>query len=61
MNSATLRAWLVLRGVRGLGDATVCQLVRAFGSPEAVRAATREALMSVGGVGGLLAERIQRG
>ncbi len=61
MNSATLRAWLVLRAVRGLGDATVCQLVRAFGSPEAVRAATREALMSVGGVGGLLAERIQRG
>ncbi|MFQ5930927.1 MAG: DNA-processing protein DprA [Nitrospiraceae bacterium] len=61
MNSATLRAWLVLRAVRGIGDATVCQLVRAFGSPEAVRAATREALMSVGGVGGLLAERIQRG
>lgn len=61
MNSASLRTWLALRAVRGLGDAAVCQLVRAFGSPEAVRAATRDALMSVGGVGGLLAERIQRG
>ncbi|MGH7164118.1 MAG: DNA-processing protein DprA [Nitrospiraceae bacterium] len=61
MNAASLRAWLALCGMRELGDATVCCLVQAFGSPEAVRAASTEALMASGSLSAELAKAIQAG
>jgi len=59
MNTASLRAWLALRAVRDLRDAAVCRLVQAFGSPEAVRAASTEALMASGGLSLGVAKAIQ--
>lgn len=47
-SGASLRAWLRLRAVRGLSDATLCRLVQAFGSPEQVLEASPEALMTTG-------------
>lgn len=61
MNTASLRAWLALCAVRGLGDADVCRLVRALGSPEAVLAASTEELARVGALNEPLARAVRRG
>ncbi len=61
MNSASLRPWLALREVRGVGDATLCRLVQAFGTPEAVLSATVAALREVGGLSASQADLIRRG
>ena len=61
LNTAWLRTWFVLRAVKGLGDATVCRLVQAFGSPEAVLAASADDLLTLGGLSSSLAQAIQRG
>ncbi len=61
MNAGSLRAWLALCGVRELRDATVCRLVQAFGSPEAVRAASREALMAAGSLSVEVAKAVLAG
>jgi len=61
LNTASLRTWFVLRAVRGLGDATVCRLVQAFGSPEAVLAASPDELRNLGVLSNPLAQAVQRG
>lgn len=61
MSAASRRAWLALRAVRGLDDATTCRLVQTFGSPEGVQAASRDSLMASGGITAPLAQAIQRG
>src|SRR5438094_857711 len=61
LNTASLRTWFVLRAVRGLGDATICRLVQAFGSPEAVLAASSVELKNLGGLSSSLAQAVQRG
>ena len=61
LNTASLRTWFVLRAVRGLGDATVCRLVQAFGSPEAVLAVSADDLRNLGGLSNSLAQAVQRG
>ncbi len=60
MNRASLRPWLVLRAVRGLGDATFCRLVQAFGAPEAVLQAGVTALREVGGLSPSQAGMVRR-
>ncbi len=61
MNAASLRSWMALCGTRDLHDVTICRLVQAFGSPEAVRAASTEALMASGNVSVDLAKAIHVG
>ncbi len=61
VSTASLRSWLALRTIRGLGDATVCRLVQAFGSPEAVLAASTDTLIASGNVNASLAQALQRG
>ena len=46
----SLPSWLALRAVKGLGIGTLSRLVLRLGSPEAVREASDQALMSEGGV-----------
>ncbi len=48
MNDAELRAWLTLRGIEGVGAATLWSLVQVWHSPEAVLAASREELLTRG-------------
>ncbi|HJU03533.1 MAG TPA: DNA-processing protein DprA [Nitrospiraceae bacterium] len=57
----SLRSWLMLRAVRGVGDATFCRLVQCFGSPDSVLAASAERLMSAGSVSPSLAHAICQG
>jgi DNA processing protein len=52
--------WLVLRAVAGVGDATYCRLIEAFGSPAAVLAAPPEAL-SLRGLRPQAVEALRRG
>ena len=61
LNTASLRTWFVLRALRGLGDATICRLVQAFGSPEAVLAASAAELLTLGGLSNSLAQAVQQG
>ncbi len=56
-----LASWLALRLVPGVGSVRFFSLVKAFGSPEAVLAAPREALARVKGIGGELAAAIAGG
>lgn len=56
-----LRPWFVLRAVPGLGDATACRLVQAFGGPDAVLRASQDALMQAGGISPALARAIRQG
>ncbi|MGH7233416.1 MAG: DNA-processing protein DprA [Nitrospiraceae bacterium] len=60
-HAESLRPWLMLRAIRGVGDPTVCRLVQSFGSPEAVLAASPERLMANGPVSRLLAHAICQG
>lgn len=48
VNSQSLRPWLMLRAIPGVGDAVLVKLVQAFGSPDAVFSATQAALEDVG-------------
>lgn len=48
MNSYSLRPWLMLRAIAGVGDAILLKLVQAFGSPEAVLSATHARLEEIG-------------
>ena len=48
MSNGSIRAWLALRAISGVGDSTMLTLVQAMGSPEAVLDASEEALVRVG-------------
>ena len=48
VNSQSLRPWLMLRAIPGVGDAILLKLVQAFGSPDAVFSATQADLEEVG-------------
>ena len=48
MSSRSLRSWLMLRAIPGVGDAILLRLVQTFGNPDAVFAATQEALEEAG-------------
>ncbi len=56
----TLRAWLTLRSVKGLGDEGVNRLVQIFGSPEAVCGASQQGLQEKGCIKKSVAEAIAR-
>jgi DNA processing protein len=60
-DSAFLRSWLLLRAIRGLGDATYCRLVQVFGSPETILNVSREELITVGQIRSSLAQAICQG
>ncbi|MES4785462.1 MAG: DNA-protecting protein DprA, partial [Nitrospiraceae bacterium] len=60
-DSASLRSWLLLRAVRGLGDLSIRRLVQEFGSPEAVLTASPDRLIQVGQVSRSLAQAIHHG
>lgn len=48
VNSLSLRPWLMLRAIPGVGDAILLKLVQAMGSPDAVLSATQASLEDVG-------------
>lgn len=48
MDHLELQAWLTLQAIPGVGDRTLVKLVQAFGSPQAVRAASEDELTSSG-------------
>ena len=48
MSNRSLRPWLKLRAISGVGDAILLKLVQAFGSPDAVLSATQARLEAVG-------------
>ncbi len=48
VNSQSLRPWLMLRTIPGVGDAVLLKLVQAFGSPGAVLSATQGDLEAAG-------------
>jgi DNA processing protein len=58
MDRTSLRPWVRLRAVPGLGDAAICRLARSFGSAEAVLEASPQELMGVGSLPASLAEAI---
>jgi DNA processing protein len=60
MEAASLRSWFGLQAVRALSDASLCRLLQAFGPPDAVRAASAEALMAAGGIGRSVALAIRQ-
>jgi DNA processing protein len=60
-DTASLRSWLLLRTIRGIGDTTYARLIQAFGSPEAVLRASPDALMSAGQLSPSLAQAIGLG
>ncbi len=60
MSNRSLRPWLILRAISGVGDAILLKLVQAFGSPDAVLSAPQMALEEVG-CRVPLVEAIQRG
>lgn len=60
VNSQSLRPWLMLRAIPGVGDAILLKLVQEFGSPGAVLSATQAALEDAG-CRPQLAEAIRRG
>ena len=55
----SLPSWLALRAVPGLGIGTLSRLVLRLGSPEAVREASDQALLSEKGVSPAVAKRIR--
>ena len=48
VNSRSLRPWLMLRAIHGVGDAILLKLVQAMGSPDAVLSATAAGLEDIG-------------
>ncbi|MCS6290118.1 MAG: DNA-protecting protein DprA [Nitrospira sp.] len=48
MSHRSLRPWLVLRAIPGVGDAILLKLVQAFGTPDAVLSAPQSALEEIG-------------
>ena len=48
MSHRSLRPWLVLRAIPGVGDAILLKLVHAFGAPDAVLSAPQSALEEIG-------------
>lgn len=60
VNSQSLRPWLMLRAIPGVGDAILLKLVQTFGSPDAVFSATQAALEGEGCRAPLI-EAIRRG
>lgn len=60
MADSSLRAWLLLRAVPGVGDAVLLKLIEAFGELDAVLASSVAALMEAG-CRASLAEAIVRG
>ena len=48
MSHRSLRPWLVLRAIPGVGDAILLKLVQAFGTPDAVLSAPQAALEEMG-------------
>ena len=48
VNSRSLRPWLMLRAIPGVGDAILLKLVQAMGSPDAALSATQAELEDVG-------------
>ncbi|CBK40780.1 Protein SMF, putative DNA protecting protein DprA [Nitrospira defluvii] len=48
MSHRSLRPWLVLRAIPGVGDAILLKLVQAFGAPDAVLSASQSALEELG-------------
>ncbi|MBS0171231.1 MAG: DNA-protecting protein DprA [Nitrospira sp.] len=60
MNSQSLRPWLMLRAIPGVGDASLIKLVEAFGTPDAVFSAPPAALEDAG-CRPQLSEAIRRG
>lgn len=60
-DSGSLRSWLLLRAIRGLGDATYFRLVQVFGSPSAVFHASRDQLLVEGQIRSSLADAICNG
>lgn len=48
MSSRSLRAWLMLRAIQGVGDAILLKLVQSFGTPDSVLTAAPAALEEVG-------------
>lgn len=59
--TASLRPWFELRAVPGIGDAILCRLVEALGSPDAVLRASHDELMQAGGASPALAKAIRQG
>ena len=57
---ASLRPWLALKGVPGVGNLIFRRLVERFGSPESVFTADENQLMAVQGVNARLAAAIRR-
>jgi len=60
-HASSLRSWLLLRAVRGLGDLIYCRLVLSLGSPEAVLSASPKQLMAAGPLSPSLAQAISEG
>ena len=60
MDATTLISWLVLQTIDGVGDRTLLKLIRAFGSPAAVLAASQADLIRAG-CSPELAESVRRG
>ncbi len=60
MKSPSIRSWLVLRSMEGVGDATLLKLLEAFGNPDAVLRASEDELVQ-GGCLRPLARAIRRG
>lgn len=60
MDEAALTSWLTLQAIDGVGDRTLVKLTHAFGSTDAVLAATRDELIRAG-CGPELADSIRRG
>ncbi len=55
-----LEAWLILRSVKGLSDGTLCALVRHFGGPQEVLAASSSELRHVAGLHSSLVTSIRK-
>lgn len=60
MKSPSIRSWLVLRAIEGVGDATLLKLLEAFGNPDAVLRTSEDDLIH-GGCLLPLARAIRRG
>ena len=60
MRNPSIRPWLVLRAIEGVGDATLLKLLEIFGNPDAVLRASEDDLVH-GGCLQPLVRAIRRG